>query len=83
MRLVTLDERLAPVGKAAMDALVEIASAGHLMKVQLEPTRSIDLNNGFTTPDDVLRFRKFFPALDSFAMRISIPDATNEPHARE
>ena len=54
-----------------MEALLAIVSAGHPMKVELE-NKTLHFDNGFTEPDDILRFQKHLPELRQFTFRLSV-----------
>lgn len=71
---LTLDERIAAAPEDVMEALLSVVSSGHPMKVCLA-NRTLDFNNGFTGPDDLLRFREHLPALKSFTFRLPVEQA--------
>jgi len=70
----SIDERLASViSEAEMEGLIEIASAGHPMRIDPD-YRTLHFDNGFTGPDDILRFREHLPALKNFKILLAVAD---------
>ncbi len=71
IKALPIDQRLSSAPEDVMEALLTIVSAGHPMTVRLGE-KLLLFDNGFTQPDDILRFRKYLPALNSFTIRLAV-----------
>ena len=56
-----------------IEELIEIQNAGHACRFEPSLSRLTFLSD-FTSPDDVLRLRLFYPALDKMTVRCEIPE---------
>jgi hypothetical protein len=56
-----------------IEELIEIQNAGHACRFEPSVPRLTFLSD-FTTPDHVLWWRGFYPALDKMTVRCAIPE---------
>ncbi len=68
---LTIDQRLCAASEDVMAALLDLSLSGHPVAVDLD-NRRLSFDNGFTQVEDVLRFRKTFPALKRFSFRLPV-----------